>query len=215
MKYLILLLLPLTSFASEIDVQLLTRSYTTDSDMYQRGQSTGVQVSYIPKDKGYTFISYETVDVLPKGYAFTHKMIGVGAGSKYKLTENISLFGQAGYYFIKNSWGNRKRQINEGLHYYLNDRFIHSNRGDYLNFQEYEVNNDDAIGGTIGVNMNYDLTKSFNVGMVFSYRIMKIKEEVRGYRDAWDYDKTGAAWEFSVVRDYSSINFGLKTDYRF
>ena len=202
--------------AGTLSTQVFTATRIADDDMFQVGGWHGIQFSYQPDNTlSYSFISYEKLAVYPKGKAFDYTMLGLGVGSKYKLTKNIKLFGQVGYYFVKNSFGKRKSKFNEGIYYYLNDRYIHSGGGNYYSFDEYEVENDNTYGGTIGIEMNYPITKKLSADFVFSYRIMTIKESVRGFRKAWDAACYPCWWEFGVNRNYSSTNFGVNMNYQF
>lgn len=216
-KLMIIALLIITSnlFAGELDLKMITSSFISDDDNYQRGESNGIQLTYVPNKSFYLFTSFETINVYMTDKAFDYSLLGVGFGHKIKLTKHINAFGQLGYYFIKNSWGARKREFNEGLLYYLNSRYANYNaETKYTSFQEFEVRNDNTFGGVVGIEMVYPITKNFNSTMSLSYRHMKIKEKVIGYRDAWAND-VNHNWQFGTVRNYSSINFGVGLNYQF
>jgi len=212
MKYLLLLLslLPITVNAGEIQAKVFTHNFMTDDEIYQRGVSAGVQLSYMFNDMAYIFISHEAVGVRPKVKAYTYTLNGIGFGSKYKLTKHIKLFGQLGYFQVKNDWGDRRREFSEGLYYYLNGRYNGAHA-----FQEYSVHNDNTFAGELGLELDYPVTNSFSFVSSFSMRIMKITEEVHGYLDAWNFDETGANWEFQANRNYSSVSFALGANYKF
>ena len=216
MKYLILLLslLPITANAGEIQAKVFTHNFMTDDEIYQRGVSAGIQLSYTPKDSFYIFISQEDIEVRPKVKAFTYTLQGVGIGSKFNVSKNIKVFTQLGYFKVTNDWGDRRREYNEGLYYYLNGRYDSTADG-YYQFQEYSVHNDNTFAGEVGAEFTYPLGYGFSVVSSFSYRIMKITEEIHGYYDIWDFDRTGSNWEFQANRNYTSISFALGANYRF
>jgi len=219
MKYLLLLLslFPITVNAGEIQAKVFTHNFMTDDEIYQRGVSAGVQLSYMFNDSAYVFISNESVGVRPKVKAYTYTLNGVGFGSKYKLTKHIKLFGQLGYFQVKNDWGDQpNNHRNEGLAYYINDRY-----DTYLpsrvphSFDGYSVHNDNTFAGELGLELDYPVTKNFSFVSSFSMRIMKISEEIHAYVDSWDYKNTGVDWEFQANRNYSSLSFALGVNYRF
>jgi len=218
MRKLLFIAISLLSFnvmAGSVDVKLLTSSYMTDDDMYQRSESGersesgGIQLSYTPKESGYFFASMDSVKVCPKGCAYKYTMIGAGIGDKIKLTKSISLFSQIGYYKITNDFKDRTSEGGEGLGYYLNDRFRDATATPLNRFEAYSIHNNNAFGGSIGLEMNHSLGKGFSVISVLSYRLLKIKEEIHGYQSLAVFDKNGANWEVGLKRDYSSINFGV------
>jgi len=218
MKILIMLVLSVFSFnlyASSVDVKLLTSSYLTDDDMYQRSESGGIQLSYTPKESTYLFLSTDSVRVCPKGCAYKYQMIGVGIGDKIKLTKTISIFSQIGYYKITNDFIDRTDESGEGLGYYLNDRFRDATAVPRQYFEAYSVHNNNAFGGSVGLEMNHNLGKGFSVISVLSYRLLKIKEEIHGYQSLAEFDANGSNWEVGLKRDYSSINFGVGLLYGF
>jgi len=208
MKYILMFLISFSVTAGELSFQISELTRDTDDDIYQVGGWNELQVSYQPTDsEGYLFMSYGEARVAPKGYAFTFEMLGLGAGMKREIFKNINVFGQLGYYLIENSWGGRKREFNEGLYAYLNGRYQGaSGSSAYKYFNEYEVKNDNAFGGTIGIEMMYPLSKTDKVGFVFSKRIMKIRETVIGYKDEWG---PGSRWEYGNKRNFNSTNFGI------
>jgi outer membrane scaffolding protein for murein synthesis (MipA/OmpV family) len=197
-------------FATEYSLSMFQRSAIADSDQYSVGSWAGMQFSYAPNDKGYFFISQETAQAAPSGHAFDYNMTGLGVGNKYQLTKDIRLFGQFGYYIIKNTQG-RQRAMNENLYYYLN-KYYHVSPG---MFDEYEVKNENAIGGTIGLELNYPISKHWSANFIYSYRILKVNEDIRGMKDVWDYDHTGQCWMVGKNRNYSSTNMGLSINYKF
>ena len=215
---LVLMVLSLNANAGEWSAHAMQMSRITDEDYFMTGGWEGVQINY-QTGNNYTFFGYEEMSVMPKGRAWEYTLIGLGVGSKYNLTENIRLFGQIGYYHIKNSWGARRRERNEALNYYFNDRWYGSTyeqvtTGQHVVFDEWSVENDNTFAGTIGIEMIRPITKNLNMSFVFSYRQMKIKEKIMGFRDVWDESK-GYWWEIDLRRDYSTTNFGVGVNYQF
>ena len=96
-------------------------------------------------------------------------------------------------------------------HLYLNN-YYNTSPG---NFDEYEVKNENAISGTIGLELNYPISKNWSANLIYSYRMLKIKEDIRGIKDIQDYDHTGACWMVGKNRNYSSTNMGLSLVYTF
>ena len=206
------------SHAGTLDFSLIQRNLANGTETHRVTEWEGVQLSYTPKkDTRYGFLSYEVANVCPKGCAFRYNMFGLGVGNKYQLSKNIKLFGQIGYYLIKNSWGAKKPQFNEAVYYYMNGRYYDSN-GDlhYYWFDQYEVKNSNALGGEIGLEMLFPITKRFNTSFVFSYRMMKIKEKIVVYRAEWDkLLPKGQDWETDETKNYSSFNLGINFKYSF
>ncbi len=213
-KILLLLLLPFNVIAGGLDAKLFTHTFMTDDEIYQRGVSAGIQLSYTPKDSFYIFISQEDIEVRPKVKAYTYMLQGFGVGNKFQLTKYIKAFTQIGYFKVTNDWGDRRRGFNEGLYYYLNGRYD-SSSSKYYKFQEYSVHNDDTFAGELGLEFTYSIGSGFNLVSSFSYRMMKITEEVHGYYDSWNFDKTGANWEFQANRNYTSMSLGIGVNYAF
>ena len=212
-KWILILMFIGQVHAGELTVSVTQKSMNIADDVFSTDTWVGVQASYQPDNSNwYYFLSKEVVEVSPIYKSFEYDMTGIGIGTKFKLTPKISLFAQAGYYIVKNSWGDRKREFNEGLYYYLNDRF----RGfqvyyDNYNFKDYGVKNDNTIGWTVGLEMTQPISKNLKAGFVVSYRKMSIHEEINGYA----YDGERGWWQHITDRDYSSTNMGLVLTYAF
>ena len=198
--------------AGELSLSLTQKSLTTADDVFSTNLWVGAQISYQPDDSNwYYFVSKELVEVSPIYKAWTYDMTGFGIGTKFKLTPKISLFAQGGYYIVKNSWGARKRQFNEGIYYYLNQRFYGAQSTSYNWFKDYSVANDNAIGWTIGLEMVQPINKNWNIGFITSYRVIKIHEEINGYA----YSGEAGWWQHITDRNYSSTNMGIILTYAF
>ncbi len=209
---LFLLLFPLYAKAGEVSVQLTQFSRIADGDTSQTSNWNGVQVDYKLDNGVYIFGGKEKATIHLMGEAFSYDITSIGFGTKFNISERVRLFGQVGYYFVDNSWGSEiRREKNEALIYYLNDKF--SNNGQIQNFDAFSVDNENTFGGTAGIEIVQPITKNLSAGFVFSHRNMKIKEIVHGYNDAWRFHETGENWEYGVSRNYSSFNFGISFNY--
>jgi len=143
--------------------------------------------------------------------------IGIVVGTKTNLTEKIIVFGQMGYYIVDKSYcGVRCSDMNEAVYYTMNSEYYDSNgyEGYYL-FDEYGVEHKNTFGGTFGVELNFNISKNWTANFILSKRIMKVREELRAYRDEWDYDNTDQHWIIASSRDFSSTNFGMSFNYEF
>ena len=199
--------------AGELSLSLTQKALDGTDDVFGTDLWVGAQVSYQPDNSDwYYFASKEVVEVSLIYKAFEYDMTGFGVGTKFKLTPNISLFGQVGYYIVKNSWGDRKREDNEALLYYINRRFdgFQRNFDSYL-FKDYSVKNDNALGWTVGIEMMRPINKNWKAGFVASYRMMKIHEEINGYA----YDGERGWWQAIADRNYTSKNAGFIVTYAF
>lgn len=214
MKYIIVFLLSFAVQAGQFDVQLTQFHRATDEDVYMVGGWEGIEIKYSPDNTDVFYsISQENARVIPKGSAFTYTFTGLSVGKRFKITKNVKLFGKIGYYKVDNDLGIRNREYNEGLYYYLNDRWRHVFNS-VVHFDEYGVDSADTFGGAIGLEMTHELSENLSINFVMSHRLMKIKEKLYGYNDLWKYDETGNRFEFGPNRDYSSTNFGINLEYR-
>ena len=215
----ILLLIPLLFVAcfkpihaGEIDFKVYQVSRLANDNTFQVGKWDGVQVSY--GGDNYVFISNESMDVYTTARAYGTTLTGIGFGFKRKITPNIKMFAQVGYFIVKNDYP-RQRGMNEGLLYYLNNMYGRWAVGrQYIPFDEYEVKQDNTFAGEIGLEMNYPISNNFKVGMTASYRAMKIYENIAGYWDEWR-DDPNHYWAIDLKRDYSSFNVGVNLNYKF
>jgi len=211
--WLIVLTIAFNVSAGELSVSLSQKSLNNADDVYSTNYWVGLQVSYQPDNSNlYYFLSKEIVDVAPIYSAWKYDMTGIGIGTKININKRIRVFGQAGYYLIKNSWGDRKRQFNEGLYYYFNQRFYGSQTtGKYYEFKDYSVENNNAIGMTIGLELLHPITDRWSAGFIISHRLMKIKEDLNAYA----YNDEFGWWAHTPTRDYSSTNVGVSLNYKF
>lgn len=207
------------AYAGELEAQMLSSTKQTERYDHGAGTWTGVQINYKFNDELYVFGANESFDVLLLGgKAWTYRVKGIGIGTKYRVSKRLRLFGQIGYYDVKNSWGNyQRRENNEAIHYYLNERYNNTKSSQRLD--AYSVNTSDAVLGlTIGSELIYPITQNWHVGFVLSYRHIKIKEDISGYSDAWGCPSNTTVcdkWHSAQNEDYSSINMGLSLGYQF
>ena len=191
-----------------------------NDDSFYAGDWTGLELSYqFDKSPWYVFGGYEETGVYAGGRAWDYTFLGLGVGLRHKVSDHINIFGQMGYYFVENSWGDPRREMNEALHYYMNERWNQSldgpyDTGTYYMFDTYEVKNSDTIGISVGLDITYPISKNLEAGFLLSYRYMNINEYIAVYRDAWDEANVGW-WELSRSHDYSSFNTGLTLNYTF
>lgn len=218
MKKWILILIMLSGAvnAGELSISLGQKSLNNAEDIYSVNDWNGMQISYQPDNSNfYYFLSQEEAEVSPNYFVWTYSMTGLGIGTRKNISKNIRLFGQIGYYKIKNDFG-KKRGLSEGLYYYLNRRWYGAgNQDEFHYFDEYEVINSDSFGGTIGVEILQPITEKITAGFSISHRLIKVKESITGYKDEWNYAKTGGAWRYSPNRDYSSTDFNINLNYKF
>lgn len=224
MKYIITYLLLMSSVvASELRLDLLQMSRIADDDMYSVNSWEGLQLSYQFDSPLYVFGSIENADVYPIGRSHSLNFLGLGAGIRHNLSKTISVFAQAGYYVVKNDYGHQKGDFNEGAWQYLNQRFrgmqnvdapFADDQGNY-NFAGYEIENDDAFGGTVGIDLLYPVSENFTVGASLSYRSMKVREVISGYFPGYYLGSNTALWEVNMSRNYSTINLGISAGYTF
>jgi hypothetical protein len=204
--------------AGEISIESFQATRIADDDMYQTGRWLGIQASYGEDD--YVFISQEKLTPIPLWGMGNITMTGLGVGTKHKLTDRLSIFGQIGYYFVKHENEGRHRTDSayssgaEGISYYFNTRYSALSNS-YVHFDEYMIDYDDTIAGSIGLDYTKPISKNMNIGFSVSYRSMKLVELLRVMKDEWDYSGTGQCWEQKIARNYSSINYGIKVNYVF
>jgi hypothetical protein len=194
--------------AGELSVSLGQRAMSAGEDIYSVEDWNYIQLTYQPDESNfYYFVSHETAEVAPSYFVWTYTMTGLGIGTRANITKNIRLFGQVGYYIIKNDWGHKKDIYSEGLNYYFNTRFYDLNSTDWHRFTEAKVENNNPIGGTIGIEILQPITKDITAGFSISHRMLRINEEVNVKGTTW--------WAVSPNRDYSSTNFGVSLNYTF
>jgi len=212
------LLLMMGSVQAEVQVNLMKMVRLSNDDNFYTGDWSGIELSYQFKNSPwYVYGGYEETGVYAGGRIWDYTFKGVGFGMKHKLSDHVNVFGQIGYYFVENSWGGRRAEFNEAGHYYLNSLWQNSlpgpyDTGDYYVFDEFEVKNSDTIGVSVGMEIDYPLSKNWNAGFMVAYRYMNIDEYVAGYRDEWP---DGEHWELIRSHDYSSLNLGITVDYQF
>lgn len=194
--------------AGELSVSVGQRAMVTGEDIYSVEDWNYIQFTYQPDDsKWYYFVSQEEAEVAPSYFVWTYSMTGLGLGTRANITDNIRVFGQVGYYFIKNDWDHKKNIYSEGLNYYFNTRFYGLNSTDWHRFDEAKVENGNSIGGTIGIELLQPITKDLTAGFSISRRMLRINEEV--------HVKGTTYWAVSPNRDYSSTNFSVNLNYNF
>jgi hypothetical protein len=141
-----------------------TYAYETVKD------NEGVQVNFGYKSL-YLFLSAEDMNI----YGVRTNILGAGLGIKIPIVKGLSAFGQAGYYYILDN-GNSSVEI-------LGSELNHRLAPDYppTKFDYYKLDSNDTWGGTVGVDYNYNFTKSISLGISVAYRFMSIHENVKGY----------------------------------
>ncbi len=193
--FLILLIIPMISFADQLSVQ--ESSLMNATTTYYTSADRRIQYNYDIKDK-YIFMQYRRAGVCPYYCGFNYNMFGLGFGANHKIGF-ANLFVQAGYYIIKNSIG--KTKYDENLYYYFNARFAEMDNT--KNFKSYEVRNNNAYAITIGA----DIPMTKRAGIKISYQHMKMKENIMGYFSG--PDEPLSYWQDPMNRDLSTINAGF------
>ena len=214
----IALLLISATVQAQVQVNLMKMVRLSNDDAFYTGDWTGIELSYQFKDSPwYVYGGYEKTGVYAGGRIWDYTFKGLGVGMRHNVSDHINIFGQVGYYFVSNSWGGRRNEFNEAGHYYLNSLWQESlpgpyDSGTYYVFDEFEVRNSDTIGISVGLEVDYPISKNWNAGFLVAYRYMNIEEYIAGYRDEW----AGIGWwELGRSHDYSSLNLGVTIDYRF
>ncbi len=199
--------------ASEVSVKVTSHSFLSDG--FRRAVGNGVQLSYTPKQNGYVFLSHDKIGIYPLGKAFDLTLQGVGFGAKFKVHKYFSVYGQLGYYFVQNSYGGRSDKLNEGMLQAFNFKFHPFMNGEGIEFDQYEVFTKNTFGGTVGFNMDYPVTKNFNLNIGLSLRIIKYFQEMRAFKKEWNYEETGQRWEVGGSQNISSFGLTAGGTYRF
>ncbi len=210
----LLIIIPFYVNAGEVGVKLLQRSYITDSEAYQRGVGTGIQLEYTPKKSFYVFGSTESTRVSPGGEAYKLTSNTIGIGTRFKIGNNWRGFIQGGYSQNKSSWNKRQYGFNEGVWQFMNTYFGHFT-DDPINFESYEIGVSDSYVMEFGAEYQVELAKNLDLNIGASYQFKRIKEELIAFKDSWNYEETGGRWERSLDRDYGSISFSIGLGYRF
>lgn len=209
-----LLLMPFSAIAGEFGVKVFSHSFLTDDDTFSRGNSGGLELSYSPNGKGFFFVSKEDITVQLIYKAFKYDITGVGVGHKIKLTDNIRIVSQLGYYFIENSVGKRREGGTEAFTYYLNSKFRDATGAGFYQVDAIGVLNDNAIGASVGIEFDYPITKSINIVSSINYRLLKFDQTVIAYNHVNDKFPRNW-WEDTGNKDFSSLNFSVGAYYKF
>ncbi len=199
--------------AGEFSVKLKQFSHTAGTDDFDARGWGGLELSYKPDNTDtFYFVSQERAAIYTTGKAYDLDMTGIGFGFKPQITKKIRAFAQVGYYFIDNSWGDRRRGFNEGLHQGFNKWYagVYDN---WIDFQEYTVKTEDTLGGEFGVEYTHNFTKNFTIGLSYSKRIMNVRIHHQAFRDVWD-DRY-SYWENQSNRNLGSDIFGASLSYLF
>lgn len=213
-KLLIVSLLIISSAVSagQLSARITQINPVSNDDVYALGGWEGVQISYQAKSGLYAFLADEDVDVYALGKAYSIKLQGFGVGVKHDIARGVNVFGQFGVFKLKNSHG-KTRVFNEALFYYLNTRWAAVTNHTVYEWDTYEVETEDHTSALeVGIELNHPLGDSWAVGFAASYRGMKIKERLAGYRDVWP---PGTHFEYGTSRDFSSFNTSLALIYAF
>lgn len=165
---------------------------------YSTSADRRLQVNFDTGDN-YFFLQYRKAGICPYYCGFNYDMFGAGYGVRHKIGV-MTLFAQAGYYFIKNSVGVTK--YDENLYYFLTEKF-----GNHPEFKSYEVTNDNAPGVTVG--MDIPLGRAWGIGLAYQY--MKVKENIIG-RFTND-PKSLNLWWNPKNRDLSTISAKIYFNY--
>ena len=211
MKKLILIMFLMCGLvqAGELSFSLGQRSMELGEDDYSVEDWNFIQISYMPDDsKFYYFISHEEAEVAPAYFVWTYAMTGLGIGTKANITKNIRVFGQLGYYLIKNDFGHKTDTNSEGTDYFFNSKFNGlQHTGEWHSWSDIQVENGNSFGGTLGIEILQPITDNWTAGFSISRRLIKINEEYNVKDPTW--------WAVSPNRDYSSTNFAVNLNYNF
>lgn len=181
--------------AGEITVKVT--SYTeNNADRLFMLDSKALQINYQPsEDSLYYFISTEQANVITLSPAFKIKATGLGVGFDKPVSNNISFYGQLGYYFIDDDFGGRKkcRPVScEGLYFGANEAWAHLiGDGNNIAFNEYIIETSDGIGGSVGAQISHSLSKNSRLVFGIEYRLLAFTIGIHAIADKFDYDNTG------------------------
>jgi len=205
----VLFLFCVNVFAGELSFSVGQRSMNLGEDDYNVEDWNYIQISYQPDgSKFYYFVSREEAEVAPAYFVWTYTMTGLGVGTRANITKNIRFFGQLGYYKIDNDFGHKANTNSEGTDYFFNSKFNGlQSTGKWISWTDIQVENDNAFGGTFGIEILQPLSENITVGYSVSHRLIKINEEYNVRKPAW--------WAVSPNRDYSSTNFSINLNYNF
>ena len=149
------------------------------------GPSDGIKVSAKPEPLPiYMWGSWEharfTMSDQPMGYM---DIVGVGLGVKKSIINGLSIFLDGGWYHPQ--WYKNGElaypvsgDVGDRAFLYLNEKY-----GDALGvhyFDAYRVSISGNLGGSFGAEWNYNLTKSFLMSTLISYRVLSLPMWVEG-----------------------------------
>ena len=213
----ILLLLISSSVFGEVTIKWTSLSDLSSDELRQMESWRGFQINK-EFDDWYIFSSYDEGTFYTKSPAFDVQIGGIGAGIKLPVSKNIKLYGQVGYYEVDNSVGGRVRCANEydyclgeGIYYGLNAKWASTNGG-IQQFNEYEVETHGGAGYAFGLEIDKEVMEDTSILFSLEYRYLDTKFGIHGFRDAWDYDNTGARWE-TYYKGIDSINLSIGLNY--
>ena len=149
------------------------------------GPSDGVKITAIPETLPiYAWGSWEhtrfTMADQPMGYM---DVIGIGLGVKKNIINGISLFLDGGWYHPQ--WYKNGEliypvagDIGEMGFLYLNEKYSDTLGVHY--FDSYKASISGNFGGSFGAEWKYNLSKSFLISTMISYRILSLPMWVEG-----------------------------------
>lgn len=203
------------SQAAEVSLDV-TQTYYQNDEKFCVLDSYGLKLK-VKHEMLYGFASYDTGGIRLTGIgALNHfNIYGVGLGLEVPVVKHVSVFGDFGYYTPKME----KESIDghaidygqwEGYYAYING--VHSIWGGPHSWDFYEHSLKANFGGTVGVKVAYPITNSINLGLVYSYQMLKLEETIAGKMVGW---QDGGWWEYKTERDFSNHKIGFNFTYTF
>ena len=188
----ILLLISVYSWADSISIG--TVAIEPSAPMTYASQDTRLQYNH--GDKKYVFLAFEQMHICPDYCGVTYNLYGIGLGNHIKF-DKVSLFIQGGFYYVKNNVGYQRN--NENLYYYMINRF---NGGRSMSFTGYRVDNGNALGAEIGL----DVPLSQDFSFQFYYRHLQFWTNTVAYLN-------GGYWHDPATIKYNG--YGMNLAYHF
>jgi len=203
-----------SSLASELSVRAYQNQRITNTDSLSVGRWLGYQISYqIDNSPIYFFGTKESAEVSHYEPALALSLTGAGVGIKHKATKNISIYGQVGYYSVKNNFGFQLGD-SEALRYLLNGYYSTPTGDGYKTFDAYQVQTKDTMATTLGIQLKYPMGKHWAINLFTEYRLMKIYYRVDGYEYWGDGSlHCDRCWTYVQNQDFSSFNSGVSIGY--
>lgn len=190
MKYIIAMLLVVSGIANAGQVSVSTVGVASPNAWNYASQDFNIQYSH--GEKNYMFVSYELMKICPYYCGVNYSIIGLGGGIRKNIGP-VTLFAQAGYFYVHNNIGYDEK--NENIYYYMVNRF---NGGKHLDFSGYRVDNGNALGASIGL----DIPFTESAGMKFYYRHLQFWTNYVAYLE------DGGYWHDPATLKYSGYGFG-------